>query len=269
MTSERDTVEALLTRAQRAAQAGGDVAMGLFRNGITSEQKSGKNDVVTRADHDSQAAIVSCLDSGRGPDLPVVAEEGDAPKAVPDTGAAWVVDPIDGTSNYARGTRLWTVSVAFVSYGEPVVGVTHCPALGDTYVAEASRTRCNEQSVSTSDRTDLETFSVAPLFGKHARNRSAYRRAVDVILEHFGDNWNVGSGQLSLAMVASGELDAAVSAIELRPWDTVAGVHLVRQAGGVVTDLDGERWTHDADSLVASNGRCHDELLARFDDALE
>lgn len=267
--TDRDTVAALLTRAQRAAVAGGDVAMGLFRTDLDAETKRDKNDLVTRADRETQERIQTVLESGSGPTLPMVAEETDPPGEIPESGATWVVDPIDGTSSYARGSRHWAVSVAFVAYGEPVVAVTHCPALSDTYAAEAHRTERNATPVATSDRTDPETFVVAPVFGREASHREPYRAVSDALLSAFADCWRVGSGHVAMGMVATGELDGAVTTLELNPWDTVGGVHLIRQAGGVVTDLDGERWRHDSDSLVASNGRAHETVLERCRAALE
>jgi myo-inositol-1(or 4)-monophosphatase len=70
-----------------------------------------------------------------------------------------------------------------------------------------------------------------------------------------------GCAQLGLAMVASGALEGITTNLRANPWDTVAGVHMIRQAGGQVTDLEGERWRHDSEGLVASNGAVHDELL--------
>jgi myo-inositol-1(or 4)-monophosphatase len=177
-----------------------------------------------------------------------------------------VVDPVDGTNNYVAGNRRWATSVALVRDGEAVAAVNDCPALGDTYAAtpDAGATRGGEPA-SVTTRTDPGRFTVAPLFGLAASHRREFTRVAGTVMDAFGDLRNVGSGQAALSMVAAGELDAAVTTVRLPPWDTVAGVHLIRAAGGTVTDVDGDPWRVDATGLVATNGRAHDAVVAAFD----
>lgn len=89
-----------------------------------------------------------------------------------------------------------------------------------------------------------------------------YARAFEAIVSRFADLRRFGSAQGTLGMVAAGSLEGTVTNVEIDPWGTIAGVHPVRQAGGRVTGLDGERWRHDSRGLVASNGHLHDEVLA-------
>ncbi|WP_436928705.1 inositol monophosphatase family protein [Halosimplex halobium] len=247
--------------AERAARAGGEVAASLFREDLAVETKDNETDYVTRADTEAQEAIVEVLRE-RYPDEPVVGEEADAAKAVPETGPAWVVDPIDGSHNYVRGGRVWGTCVAAVRDGEPVAAATVCPALGDTYVAGGGPTERNGEVVSVSDRADPATCSVAPTVWWPSDRRDEFARAAEAVVTRFGDMRRPGSVQVALAQVAAGRLDAAVTNVAVNPWDSLAGVHLVRRAGGRVTDLAGDRWRHDATGLVASNGSVHDDALA-------
>jgi myo-inositol-1(or 4)-monophosphatase len=247
--------------ARRAAEAGAAVAAERFRTGIDVERKGDKTDVVTAADRDAQAAVIDVL-SDVYPDDTVVGEEEGTTKRVPDAGPAWVIDPIDGTNNYVRGSRLWGTAVAAVRDGDPVAGVTNMPALGDTYWTDGDRTYRNGEPVTVSDRDDPEACAVTPTMWWDFDARERYDRACRAVVERFGDLRRIGCAQAELAGVAEGSLDGVVTDIRAHPWDTLAGVAMVRAAGGSVTDLAGDRWRHDAVGLVASNGRIHDSVLA-------
>ncbi|THE66635.1 inositol monophosphatase [Salinadaptatus halalkaliphilus] len=255
MTTDRVAV------AVDAAKRGADVALEGFRSAIDVETKDGKTDVVTQADYDAQRRATATIREAF-PDDPIVGEEEDALKSVPSSGPAWVIDPIDGTNNFVRDVRFWATSVAAVADGEPVAAANVLPALGDVFVADADGVRRNGEPVTVSDRTDPETFTVAPTIWWGRDRRNEYAAACREIVTRFGDLGRYGSAQGTLSLIASGSIDGAITNVETNPWDTIAGVYLVRRAGGVVTDLEGERWSHDSTGLVASNGGAHDELLA-------
>jgi len=246
--------------ARRAALAGGAVALESFREDIDVLTKDGKTDVVTQADRDAQSTVVAVI-KDEFPDDLIVGEEADARKRVPETGAAWVIDPIDGTNNYVRGMREWGTSVAAVVDGEPVAAATALPALGDTYAAGPNEVTRNGDSIAVSDRTDPELCAVSPTIWWGYDRRGEYGTIATEIVERFADLRRVGCAQASLAMVADGALDGVVTNVDPNPWDSIAGAHLVRRAGGTVTGLDGDPWRFDSVGLVASNGRIHDELL--------
>lgn len=300
--------ERRLALAREAAMAGGELAREGFRGEFAVETKDGPLDHVTDHDHAVQEAVVGHL-RGADPDAVVVAEEDvpgvDVAETVPEEGRAWVVDPIDGTTNFAMGSRVWAVSVAAVEDREPVAAVNHLPALGDTYVAGSGAgnsdgagsgdgvgngdgdgdrdgdggdvvdgegppthgqpaTR-NGEPISVGDKTDPETFATNPIFGVDRRDRERLSEFVATITGTFGDVRRYGSAQYVLSAVASGELDAAVSDVRLNPWDSVSGVHIVRRAGGTVTDIHGDRWTPGSRGLIATNGRAHEAVVGAFD----
>ncbi|EMA46287.1 inositol monophosphatase family protein [Halococcus saccharolyticus] len=248
--------EARADLVARAADAGARVALASFREELTVETKADKTDVVTQIDRDAQRRVVETIREKY--DEPVVGEEEGTSKAIPEKGPAWVVDPIDGTNNFVRGLRIWGTSVASVVDGEPVAAATVLPALADTYLTGAERVTLNGDPVRVSDREDSDAFVVDPILLDDTTDTAG----VDVLAERFGDFRRLGCAQATLAAVASGSLDAAITTVRMHPWDTIAGAHMIRNAGGTVTDLDGEPWRHDSRGLVASNGAAHDEVLA-------
>ena len=256
--------------AERAARAGGVSARGTFREDLAVETKADKNDVVTEADRDAQRQVLATVGQ-EFPDARVVCEEDVPPfgepdvellDAVPATGDAWVVDPIDGTANYVRGIRFWATSVAALVDGSPVGVATYLPAEQDIYAAGPESVTRNGVTMAVSDRTDPETFGVG-LLGRWTqrggpRGAALFRAAS----EAFGDVRRFGCMQGTLALVAAGGLDAAFMPDVPYPWDAIAGVHLVRRAGGVATDLEGEPWADGSEGLVVSNGTRHEAVLA-------
>ena len=257
--------------AEAAARAGGEVALDLFRSDLTVERKTDKTDVVTRADREAETAVLDAI-RAEFPDDPVVAEESNGDAAVPEEGPAWVVDPIDGTNNFVREIPVWATAVAALEDGEPVAAAVVLPALGDAYVADGTGARLNGDVTAVSDRTDVDTFSVTPTVWWDRTRREEYAAATGEIVHRFGDLVRFRSAQATLSMVASGALDATFTNRTPNAWDSVAGAFLVTEAGGTVTDLDGEPWRHDSRGLVVSNGQRHDEVLAAaraVDDARE
>lgn len=271
--------------AERAVRAGGAVARDAFRGEFSVETKADKNDLVTDADREAQRQIVHTV-TEEFPDEPFLSEEDiedsdgtgvegppshrTAPTVdtVPDSGPCWVVDPIDGTANFTRGIRVWATSVAAVEDGEAVAAATYLPAMQDIYTAGPESAARNGQRLETSDRMDPETFAVgvvAAWSDDRSDRLGALARAIN---ERCGDSRRFGSSQATLGFVASGELEAAVTTEPTTPWDTIAGVELVRAAGGTVTNLDGDHWTHDSEGLVASNGQTHDAVVSVVREAL-
>ena len=268
--------------AERAARAGGAVAREFFRSELSVETKDNKNDLVTEADRDAQQQVLAtireefadddfvCEEESvelRGPEAD--ADEARLVESIPDNGACWVVDPIDGTSNFVRKTRAWATSVAAVVDGEAVGSATYLPAMGDLYAAGPESVERDGTAMSVSDREDPETFAVSPVGYWPRSQRDEFVDLVEAVVERFGDVRRVGSFQTTLAYVADGGLDVLICTREMNPWDTVAGVHMVRRAGGTVTDANGDPWRHDSDSIVASNGNAHDVAVEAAQQALD
>lgn len=252
--------------AVTAAEAGADVATDGFDTDSTIEIKSdtdgptGPADIVTRTDRETQRRIVEVL-TELDPDATIVGEENDAIKTVPSTGRAWVIDPIDGTFNFVRGLHYWTTSVAATVDGDVVAACSSLPTVTTTYHSDASTAYRDGEPIAVSDRSDDRSATVAPIIPPSHGDRETYVTGLGDLFERFGTTVRLCSAQATLALIARGSLDAAVTPQRPNPWDSLAGAHLIRQAGGVVTDLAGDRWTAESDSMVASNGKVHDDLL--------
>jgi myo-inositol-1(or 4)-monophosphatase len=264
--------------AERAARAGGLVARERFREELRVDTKGDRNDLVTGADRDAQRQVIATV-TQEFPGAAFVCEEESRPPGtggpsiqlldgVPESGDVWVVDPIDGTANYVREIRFWATSVAALSGGEPVGVATYVPAEDDIYTAGPESVSRNAESMAVSPRDDPGAFAVA-LIGRWPTGRQGNHDALfRAAAARFGDLRRMGSMQGALALVASGSLDAALMPGTPLPWDAIAGVHLVRRAGGTATDLQGDRWTNGADGLVVSNGNAHDHILDTVSEGL-
>ncbi|MFB6199090.1 MAG: inositol monophosphatase, partial [Halobacteriaceae archaeon] len=145
-----------------AAIAGAEVASSHFRTGLEVEMKQGKTDVVTRADRETQRRIIEVLRE-EFPEDAIVSEEEDELKSVPDSGAAWIIDPIDGTNNFVRDVPIWATSVAVVNDGKTMGAANVLPELEDRYVSDGTDVTLNGTRVTVSDRSDPETFRVCPV----------------------------------------------------------------------------------------------------------
>lgn len=252
-----------------AAHTGAEYAYRHFQSDLTVEQKSSKTDIVTEIDRLTQRQITSVI-RGRFPDDVIVGEEEDEQETVPEKGYTWIIDPIDGTQNFTRGIHDWTTSVAVVKDGDPLSAVNVAPVRSNTYRATENGARRDGHPISVSDTTDPEAFVVAPTLRWTPEDSKIIGPLSEILVNQFGEIRRLGSAQLTLSMVASGALDAAVAFTEdPNAWDTVAGAYHVIQAGGTVTDLDGNSWRPHSRGIVASNGKAHDTLLDAVNLAME
>lgn len=169
---------------------------------------------------------------------------------------AWVLDPIDGTSNYAHGIPLHAISLALAHFGEPLVAVTHIPALAATYHAiRGSGAFHNNQPVRVRDTTDLRHAIVSIgdyATGPDADTKNQRRLAITAALIPAVERIRMfGAATIDLAFVAAGLTDAAIIDGN-KPWDTAAGALLAREAGATVTDLTGNPHTATSTSTLAA-----------------
>lgn len=246
-----------------AAEAGG-----LLREayGRVAVREKGPGDLVTDADFASQRLIAEGLERAF-PDHTLLGEE---EGAVPDPTKPWrwIVDPLDGTINFAHNFPFWSVSIALEHEGELVVGVVHNPLSRETYSASLGRgvTRNGEPvRASRVDRLSGSLISTAlPTdFADNADLLMAYFRRFSTGTHSVR---RTGSSALNLALVAAGGFDVCYATF-MNPWDAAAGVLLVRESGGVVTGLEGEPYDLYGAGILATNGRVHDESLRFLADA--
>lgn len=253
----------LLDIARHAVAIGGDLLKCTEPGRV--ERKSDR-DFVTDLDLRIQHQIRSYLTEAT-PKFEFLGEEIDGPQPDPDTGeAVWVLDPIDGTSNFIHGVPLSAVSLALVQKGEPTVGVILAPFLGLEYYARTgggafsndfpitpSQPRSLGESI-----VSLGDYAVGPDADHKNHRRIALTKALASSVERIR---MFGSAALDLAWVAEGRTDACVI-LSNKPWDTAAGVLIARESGALVTDSTGHPHTFASADTVAATPTIADDLLA-------
>jgi myo-inositol-1(or 4)-monophosphatase len=222
------------------------------------------SDYVTAADHASETAIAALLGQ-RHPEATIVGEEFTANGALDGPGTIFVVDPLDGTTNFMHGFPWYAVSIGVLQQGVPVAGVVLNIPTGDLYTATAGGgARKNGQPMQVSAVTDPGRA----LIGTGAPFRDLpqideYLRTLRPVLASSAGIRRAGAAALDLADVACGRFEAFWE-LRLNPWDVAAGILLVREAGGVVTDLDGHDKQVDRTGIIAGNPTMHAWLAAQL-----
>lgn len=225
--------------------------------------KSGDADFVTVFDEAVQANLIKGL-SELFPDAYFFAEEKENFSEETANGICFVIDPIDGTTNFIHSLNASTISVAMLYNGEPVYGAVYDPYRDDFfYAAKGEGTFCNGCSVTVSER-DLPLAVIAFGTTPYKKNDFAQKgfSAAQRIFMNCADIRRSGSAALDMAYVACGKLDGFFECI-LSPWDYAAGYILVKEAGGKVTDFDGNATIFDNPSpILCSNAKIQTKLLA-------
>ncbi|MBV8161169.1 MAG: inositol monophosphatase [Acidimicrobiia bacterium] len=209
--------------------------------------KSSRTDMVTAVDRESEALIVGTLARER-PDDAVLGEEGSRREGV--SGVRWIVDPLDGTTNYLYGIPVFAVSIAVEVDGEVEVGVVANPSLGETFTARrGDGARCNGTPIAVSGRTDLSTSLIATGFAYDSQRRGEQAGWLQHLLPSVRDIRRAGAASVDLCWVGCGRFDGYYEA-GLSPWDVAAGELIAREAGADTTDFAGGRAR--AGSVVAA-----------------
>ena len=250
----------LLQVALHASDAADAISLSGFTSRSFAVTRKADNSEVTDIDRATEQAIVASLNSAR-PDYGIYGEEfGTSGPA--NAEATWVIDPIDGTTNFVRGVPVWATLIALVRNGVPELGVVSAPAMGfrwwatsgggaffnGTRIYASSTAAVSEAHVSTTPNAGWQAVGGIP---KLVQLQTDALRA-----RGFGDFWQH-------MLVAQGAIDVAVDVIGLQPYDNAAIYPIVQEAGGTITDRFGNAdWR--ADSSVSSNGVLHAEVIARL-----
>jgi myo-inositol-1(or 4)-monophosphatase len=218
----------------------------------------GFRDLVTEADIGAENAILSLVRK-RFPDHAILSEESRGGRI--GQGYTWVIDPLDGTSNYAHRVPIFSVSIAVLEHGRPFIGVVYDPMREHLFVAQRGKgATLNDQPLQVSSISELRRAVVGLDW---ARGKEA-RREVLSSLERVAVRCHtvriMGSAALGLTYVAAGWLDGYFH-VALYPWDAAAAVLLIARAGGRCTTFEGEPYPITSPCCVATNGHIHQELL--------
>ncbi len=248
----------LLDTAIAAAKSGGEVLMSYFRQGVSIRCKNGESaDLVSEADVNAEQAVIRVIHQAF-PDHAVLGEES-ATDTDPNLPALWVIDPLDGTTNFLHDVPHFAVSIGYYEHGVPICAVIWNPARGDLYTAfkgHGAHYNGRPIHVSSTDRLDQSLIGT----GFHVVRDGKMQATLGAIEELFGENIHCirrfGSAALDLCQVASG-LYGAYFEYQLSAWDFAAGVLIVQEAGGKVTTARGTPILLKKSSILASNGYLH------------
>jgi len=241
----------LLAIAAEAAREAGALLLDRFGQPPTGiDSKSSATDMVSDADRESEALIRDLLSRER-PEDAVLGEERGATRG--EAGLLWVVDPLDGTTNYLYRHPTWSVSIACEDGRGARVAVVHQPVTGETFTAvRGAGARLGEAPISPSDATELARSLIGTGFGYRSEVRAQQARALVEILPAVRDVRRGGSAAIDLCWVACGRLDGFYE-LGVQRWDTAAGVLIAREAGAMVTALE-PAGVADAGVLAAAPG---------------
>jgi len=221
----------------------------------------GPRNFVTAADHRAEAIVHEELAKAR-PDYGFLGEEGGARPGADKT-HRWIVDPLDGTTNFLHGVPHFAVSIALERNGAIVAGLTYNPANDELFIAERGKGAfLNDRRIRVASRQRLADAIVACGLPHYGRGDLALaRREIAAAQQHFAGLRRFGAATLDLAWIAAGRFDAFWER-DLSPWDVAAGMLLVREAGGFVSDIDGGDNELATGNIAAGNETMHRELLA-------
>lgn len=259
LSAENDSLIVRFRLARYASRRAGDLLRAKLGTNIGVRSKDVRSNLVTEADTQSEA-LIRTLIAQAFPDDSVLGEEaGVTGKAGRDR---WIVDPLDGTTNYAHGYRFFSVSIAFERDGNVEFGIVYDPMADEEYSARrGGGAHCNEAVLHVSDchalqdalvTTGFPAYKVSDPLGNLAPFGDFLSRAQAIRRD--------GSAALDLCYVAAGRFDGFWEP-GLHAWDVAAGLLVVEEAGGLTSDYRGEPASLDAAQLVASNGKIHAEML--------
>lgn len=233
-SSEHDE---LLTLAERLAREAGDVLLaGIDGLRVDVSTKTSGTDMVSEMDRASEAHIVAGILAARPHDS-ILGEETGSRRGT--SGVRWVIDPLDGTTNYLYRHPVWAVSIGVEVGGETVAGVVAAPGLGEVFTAvRGGGARLNGEPIAVSGATDLARALIGTGFSYSARRRGLQAAVLPRLLPVVRDIRRYGVAALDLCWVACGRLDGYFEAGG-QPWDVAAGLLIAAEAGAVISGLDG------------------------------
>lgn len=250
----------MLNFAIETAREAGHLLLEKFGR-ITQITKKGDINLVTEADLASEALIIERIKSYH-PKHSILAEEsGEAIVSGGDAAWKWIIDPLDGTTNYAHGYPCFCVTLALEHDGEIVIGVTFDPTRNELFAAERGQgASLNGRAIKVSETEKLSESLIVTGFPYDFKDKENFARHLEAFLFHSRGVRRDGSAAIDMAYVACGRFDGFWEE-GLHAWDVAAGKLMIEEAGGQVTYYDGSPFSIYAPPICASNGSIHSEML--------
>lgn len=241
-----------------AVNAGADQLKRFFNEKFTISHKDGVNNLVTEADFASDKAIRSIIKNAF-PDHGIVSEE--SREKVTESDYKWIIDPIDGTVNFANGIPICCVSIGLEYKDEMLMGAVYNPNLNEFFFAEKGMgATLNDEKISVSSKTRLITSCLVTGFPyTYLENPNGPLEIFSKLIRQGIPVRRLGSAAIDLCWVACGRFDGFYEH-ELHAWDSAAGFLIVKEAGGKVTNLKGDPYSPYQPGIIATNGKIHAEL---------
>ncbi len=244
--------------AMSAAKEAGALLKERFNHAHTISFK-GRINIVTEADLLSEKLLMNRIGE-QFPGHDIISEE--TKGVLTGSPFRWIIDPLDGTTNYAHGFPIFSVSIALEREGSIILGVVYHPMLDELFVAERGRGAfLNERKISVTDTEDLSQCLLATGFPYDIRENP------DNNMNYFSEMAmkaravrRAGSAALDMAYIAAGRFDGFWE-LKLQPWDTAAGWLIIEEAGGSVTDISGDAYRLDSPHILATNGKIHQSMI--------
>jgi myo-inositol-1(or 4)-monophosphatase len=249
----------LKSTAIYAAQSAGKILLDHFGR-ITEMDivKNYKRDFTTKADLEAERAIIKIIKK-KTPTYNIITEEAGAMRhRSPFT---WIIDPLDGTTNYSIGNPFFGVSIALVKGRTPIIAVVYAPILDWMFTAEINAgAKLNNQPIEVSTKTKLDQCLNVYCRGNDDKNMNRMNKLYTSLSLKSKDFSRMRAGAYELALVATGKLCSYINP-GCKSHDVAAGALLVREAGGRVTDFAGKEWDIDSEDILASNGKIHSKMI--------
>jgi myo-inositol-1(or 4)-monophosphatase len=244
----------------KAVETGAAVMQSYFNGTFKISNKEGINNLVTEADHASEKAIFEVIKKDY-PDHYILSEE--AGEIVQDSSIKWIIDPIDGTVNFANGIPICCVSIGVEQAGKMILGAVYNPFMNEFFFAQKGfGATLNEKIIKVSTKTEVVKSSMVTGFPyTYLDAPNGPLQVFEKLIRKGVPVRRLGSAAIDLCWVAAGRFDGFYEH-KLQAWDSAAGFLMVEEAGGKVTDFTGNEYSPYQPHIIATNGLIHDELVA-------
>ncbi len=259
MPLSNNEIDGLTQTAIQAARQGGAILQDYVQKGFAIHSKGETINLVTEADLQSEKAIIQTIRQAF-PDHQILSEEEGAQESPPHA-MKWIIDPLDGTVNFAHGFPMYNVSIGIEYNGTCVIGVTYDPNRDELFLGQKGRgATLNDSPIRVSTAPTLEKALLVTGFAYDVHTATNNNlKEFCAFTGRAGGMRRTGTAAIDLCYIACGRLDGFWE-LQLKPWDTAAGKVIVEEAGGKVTNYLGEPYSIYGSTLIASNGHIHEEM---------